>query len=133
MKRLIIWLYRRYGDPELLDISRFKHNISQVLPISPEGNIDVFQIDETKRKDFLQWAYDTKNAEYFDLLINALLKAQEQEIVARVITEKQLLSGRSARHGVEIVREQFEYLSEKYLSLTTQEKKVIDRFEIFES
>ena len=133
MKRLISYLYKRYGEPDLLDISRFKHNISKSLPITQQGDIDVFEIDEKQRKDFLQWAYTIKNDKYFDYLINALLKAQEQEIISKVVTEKQLLCARAARHGVEMVREQFDYLAEKYIALTTMQEKHNDRFEIFDN
>lgn len=81
-------------------------------------------------EDFLLWCAEVKRSEYFNPFMDALLKAQENEIVSSVSTEKALLCARAARHGVEIVREQFTILEDKYLALTTADKEVINRFEV---
>ncbi len=130
MRKLITWLYKRYGEPELLDITRFRYGITGTLPVDLNGNIDVFEMEESKRADFLRWAYDVFSNPYFPLVIDSLLKVQGDEMIAKAITEKQLLCGRSSRHGVNIVLEQYKYLADKYLALTTPVKETINKYDI---
>jgi hypothetical protein len=128
MKSFATWLYKKFGEPELLDIARYKSGIKAHLPIDREGNVDY--TDSLKKLDFLQWCHSVSTCEYFGPFIGALLKAQEVEIVENVATEQSLRNARAARHGVNIVREQFEIQAEKYIALTAEEKEDYNTFEV---
>jgi len=130
LKRFSIWLFKRYGEPELLDIARYKSGISSGLPLDLDGDIDVFQLPEGEREEFFIWAHTVKSHRYFGLIIDSMLKAQEREIVQYITKQELLNSARSARHGVETVREQFEILSDKFLALTSGEETLYDLTEI---
>ena len=112
----------------MLDISRFNHGITAGLPIDYQGDILTEGLDQ--EKDFLLWCSEVSRSQYFHPFMDSLLKAQEREIVSSVTTEKALLCARAARHGVEIVREQFIRLDGKYFSLINFDKEVINRFEV---
>lgn len=128
LKSFATWLYRKVGEPELLDIARYKNGIVAHLPISDLGNIDYE--DNQKKLDFLQWCHSTATCEYFSPFISSLLKAQENEIVQNVATLETLRNARAARHGVSIVKEQFEIQADKYIALTAEKEKVFDKHAI---
>lgn len=128
VKWFALWLYKRVGEPELLDIARYQNGIKAHLPLDLQGNID-FQ-DSQKVKAFLQWCHFTATSEYFEPFIGAMLKAQEVEIIENVATEKALLNARAARHGVSIVEEQFRIQADKYIALTSEKREEFNKFEV---
>ena len=101
LKKIVRWLYTRYGEPDIVGMTRV-----QMYSVNP--NIDMEGMNADQLKMYAQKALILQEDEVLNDILNQVCNEQAEFVIGQAQTWEQALCGRFTINGVALVRERIQ-------------------------